>query len=510
MAGALARAYRRSVPGYVLLFVVALLVVFLAYTGASIWIFGRYFDLGGADFRTFLLAGESGVVLGLLISAVVSVRREPGITQWLGGGGSGDLAVEAWNRLARFPERLVGRSMIIVGSATAPLLVLASLRTGLDAEILAMLLAGMVILNLGCGSFGLILLDVFLRPIRTEIDEALPRTFEPAHPGVGMKKRMIGEISLLIFAPAFLTAGLLAPAGGGTDAFLKAFLVGGAVTGAFSAVIGQALVERVVGPVHDLLLGTRTVAAGDLGARVPLASTDEHLVLVDSFNRMVTGLREREALHSAVGSYIDPVIAERIMSEGSAIDGEAVDATVMFVDIVGFTRLAEDASPEDVVTDLNDFFDLVIPVIVSHSGHANKLLGDGLMAVFGIPVALPDHADRALKAAIEIQVRLADRYEGQLRAGTGLNSGVVVVGSMGGGPKLDYTIIGDVVNVAARVEALTRETGDAVLLTDSTKERLTGMHDLERRGARLLKGRNTPVELWTPGTPVSRRRAAAG
>ena len=110
-----------------------------------------------------------------------------------------------------------------------------------------------------------------------------------------MNRRITGELFLLIFSPAILTAGLLAPEGGGASAFAKSFLVGGLVTGGFAVLIGQVIVERVSGPVRDLLIGTRAVTAGDLSVRVPLASTDEHLVLADSFNRMVIGLGERQA-----------------------------------------------------------------------------------------------------------------------------------------------------------------------------------------------------------------------
>ncbi len=118
------------------------------------------------------------------------------------------------------------------------------------------------------------------------------------------------------------------------------------------------------------------------------------------------------------------------------------------------------------------------------------------MAVFGVPTLQGDHADRALAAARAIQAGLLERYEGQLNAGIGLNSGTVVVGSMGGGPKLDYTIIGDAVNVAARVEAYTRQTGDGILLTDTTRGLLTEVNGLEARGAQALKGRAGEVGLW--------------
>lgn len=296
MAGALARAYRRSTLGYVALFVGVLITVIVVYTGASVWIFARYFDLSASEFRRFLVAGESGPIVGLIISAVVSARKEPGITDWLSGGGTGDRAMEAWDGLAGLPTRLVLRSMLIIGALTAPLLALAVNWAELGTLPLGMLLFGMVILNLGCASFALVLLDIFLRPIRTEIDQALPRDFQPTHLGVRMNRRITGELFLLIFPPAILTTGLVAPEGGGAEGFARSFLVGGLVTGVFAALIGQVFVERVSGPVRDLLLGTRAVTAGDLTVRVPLASTDEHLALAGSFNRMVQGLSERQAL----------------------------------------------------------------------------------------------------------------------------------------------------------------------------------------------------------------------
>jgi len=498
MAALLARVYRRSTTGYVALFVSVLLFVCLLYTAAAVWLFARYFQGEGVHLRTFLLAGESGVLIGLVISAVVSQRQETGIMDWLRGGGTGDRAVEAWNGLAGLPVRLVGRSMLIVGAVTAPLLTIVSINAQLDVGVLGMLLIGMVILNLGCASFALTLLDIVLRPIRVEIDRALPRHFEPSRASVGMNRRIMGELSLLIFGPAVLTAGLLAPPGGGAGPFVKTLLVSAAVAGIFGALLGQAFVERVAGPVRDLLVGTRAVIAGNLAIRVPLASTDEHLVLVGSFNRMVAGLREREALHSALGSYIDPAIAERVMVGGADIDGEAVEVTIMFVDIVGFTRHAEHAGPAEVVAELNDFFGLVIPAIVEQGGHANKLLGDGLMAVFGIPIAVENHADRALAAATEIQRRLAKRYDGRLRAGIGLNSGPVMAGNVGSQRRMEYSTIGDTTNTASRLETMTKGTGHSIFLSDSVRETLTrSREDLVLVDEMEVRGKDAPVTVWS-------------
>jgi class 3 adenylate cyclase len=190
------------------------------------------------------------------------------------------------------------------------------------------------------------------------------------------------------------------------------------------------------------------------------------------------------------------------MAEGELLAGEDVEVTVMFVDIRDFTPFAERSSARETVAYLNDFFGLVVPIVERHHGHANKFIGDGVMAVFGAPERMPDHASRGLAAGLEIAAAVEERYEGSLRVGIGLNSGPVSAGSVGGGGRLEFTVIGDTVNVAARVEKLTRETGDTILLTEATRCLLeSGAVELEPRGEAPLKGKSepTPVYAALPG-----------
>jgi adenylate cyclase len=140
-----------------------------------------------------------------------------------------------------------------------------------------------------------------------------------------------------------------------------------------------------------------------------------------------------------------------------------------------------------------------VPAILRSGGHANKFIGDGLLAVFGAPNRLDDHADAAVAAGIEIARIVRERYEGELRVGVGINSGRVVVGTIGGGGRLDFTVIGDAVNTAARVESATRETGDDVLITDDTRRRLSGDAGAwEARPPIALKGKARQVSLYAP------------
>ncbi len=215
---------------------------------------------------------------------------------------------------------------------------------------------------------------------------------------------------------------------------------------------------------------------------------------------MQQGLQERAALHSAFGTYVDPSLTERVLQQGdAAFAGESAEVTVFFVDVRDFTAYASGVLPEEAFARLNELFEVVVPIVRAHGGHPNRYLGDGVLAVFGAPVALPDHADRALAAAQAIQGAVVERFGGALRIGIGINSGQVIVGTVGGGGKLEYTVIGDTVNVAARVEELTKETGDAILVTALTVEQLHEGPVLTDRGDRAIRGKQDRLQLYAVG-----------
>jgi class 3 adenylate cyclase len=169
----------------------------------------------------------------------------------------------------------------------------------------------------------------------------------------------------------------------------------------------------------------------------------------------------------------------------------------MFVDIRDFTPFAEANTAEDTVARLNALFQIVVPAVVDGGGHVNKFLGDGALAVFGAPNELANHADAAVAAAGLIHRLVAERFGGELRIGIGINTGKVIAGTIGGGSKLEFTLIGDTVNVAARVEQLTKTTGDAILLTQQTVDALVSQPPgLTARGAHALKGKSAAVNVF--------------
>ena len=250
-------------------------------------------------------------------------------------------------------------------------------------------------------------------------------------------------------------------------------------------------------PIRDLAEGTQRVAAGDYSQRLPVVQDDDLGALAGSFNRMQDGLAERERLQAAFGSYVDPALATRLLEQGDDIfTGERIDVTVMFVDIRDFTPFAESHTAEDAVSHLNALFEIVVPAVLDAGGHVNKYLGDGALAVFGAPNTLDGHADAAVTSAVRISRLVAEHFKGDLRIGIGINTGKVIAGTIGGAGKLEFTLIGDTVNVAARIEQLTKTTGDTILLTQHTLDALAqppaGLID---RGSHEVKGKAATVHV---------------
>jgi PAS domain S-box-containing protein len=232
----------------------------------------------------------------------------------------------------------------------------------------------------------------------------------------------------------------------------------------------------------------------------PIRDSSGELAGISLIARDVTDKRRAERyLEQAFGTYLDPEVADHILREGPAMDAEEADVTMMFVDIRDFTTFAEQYEPRDVLATLNILFELAVPVITSRGGHIDKFVGDGLLGTFGVPQHMPDHADRALEAALELERLARERFQGDLEIGIGIDSGTVIAGNVGGGGRLDFTVIGDAVNMASRVEAATRTTGDIILISERTKNALqhTIPSLIERRTV-SIKGKCNPVALYAP------------
>jgi adenylate cyclase len=261
--------------------------------------------------------------------------------------------------------------------------------------------------------------------------------------------------------------------------------------------------RSVVEPVEVVREALRRVKRGDLSTEIPVYDGSEIGLLQAGFNEMTAGLRDRERIREAFGTYLDREVAEHILESGTSLEGEDVEVTAMFIDIRDFTGFAERASAREVLAAVNRLFELIVPIVREQGGHIDKFVGDGLLAVFGAPRRQVDHADRALAAALEIERAVQD----ELPIGIGLNSGSVIAGNVGGSGRLEFSVIGDAVNVAARVEETTRATGDTVLVSERTRALLSDASILEERPALPLKGVSESVGLYAPrvGAPTAER-----
>jgi len=353
-------------------------------------------------------------------------------------------------------------------------------------------------------------MEQILRPILQDVAGQIGGGASLRARALPLRARLLVALPIINVVTGFVVIGLSQGGGGSVEDLTPDVLIAVGVAFALSLELSLLLSRSIVDPIRDLRSATERVARGDLTARVPVLSTDEAGRLAGSFNEAVHGLGERERLREAFGVYVDPVLADRVLAEGTILAGEEVDASIVFVDIRDFTAYAERAGAGEVVERLNGFFALVVPVLTRHGGHANKFLGDGLLGVFGAPERHHDHADRAVAAALEVVALVRERFAGEVRIGLGVSSGAVVAGTVGGGGRLEFTVIGDPVNTAARVERATRDTGDDLLITEATRARLRHEHGpFSPRTDVALRGKAAPVRLWAPReeamAPAARR-----
>jgi adenylate cyclase len=329
-----------------------------------------------------------------------------------------------------------------------------------------------------------------------------------AVPGVTTRAVLAWAVGTGVVLGGLVAIGTLAVghASGITVSNLGVAMIGLGGTGIAVGLLAVILAARTTAdPIAALRRGLARVQLGDFDVRVPVYDGSQIGQLQLGFNEMVAGLAERERIREAFGTYVDPEVAAHVLEEGTDLAGEQVEVTLMFIDVRNFTSFAERTPAGDVVAALNRLFERIVPIIHAHGGRVDKFVGDGLLAVFGAPRRLRDHADKALAAALEIAEAVHDGAEGSLEIGIGLNSGTVVAGNIGGDRRYEFSVIGDAVNVAARVEAATRQTGDALLIADRTAALLTDppVELVERPGVEL-KGKRDAVRVYAARAPALR------
>ena len=490
------RAYRKLGKHYFLLYVAFEFVSAFVVCLATVGLFALYTDPSTSEFWTIAVFAEVCVALSTGFMMWGGAKRVRPIIAWMEGHGD---ALLAWRTAVEVPRELtlgVGwQPFLLIG---VPVSIFATIEANLEPYNAFIIFAGAAVAVAYAAVLHFFSYEQFLRPVVEDIVKELPADFTAAPLGVPLRWKLLGALPLINVITGVVVSGLSTDGSANLGDLGLDVVVAVLVAFTISLELTLLVTRSVLQPVDDLLKATEAVKRGDLDARVPVTSGDEMGRLAGSFNEMMHGLSEREALREAFGAYVDPDVAQRVLEQdGELIEGEEREVTVMILDVWDFTAFAQRSSARETVTFLNDLFGIVVPCVTEHGGHANKFLGDGLLAVFGAPDRLPDHAGRALAAAGEVATSLRRRFGTDVRFGIGLNSGPVVVGSVGGGGRLEFAVIGDTVNVAARVENLTRETGDAVLLTEATHcLRSEGTESLEPRGRFALKGVAEPVPIY--------------
>ncbi len=256
-------------------------------------------------------------------------------------------------------------------------------------------------------------------------------------------------------------------------------------------------------PVMRLVEGTKAIAAGNFQISLRASSRDEIGDLVAAFNQMAKSLREKEMIKQAFTRYVAREVVEEILKDPEQISltGERREVSVLFSDIRGFTPLSERLSPEEVVALLNEFYTLMIDTIFQHEGTLDKFLGDAVMAVFGAPISHPDHSIRAIRTAVAMQAGIEELskkrvQEGKdpIAIGIGVSAGEAVAGTVGTENRMEYTVIGDRVNLAARLETVAKP--GQILISQWTYEKVDKLVKARSLGYFKVKGKEEEVEVY--------------
>jgi adenylate cyclase len=306
---------------------------------------------------------------------------------------------------------------------------------------------------------------------------------------------------LLIFAPYALPSSDKSIGDMGAMTYIFALGVA-AIWVAAGIWIKDNLTDLVLRPVEEFRNVAHQVLAGDLSARLPVLRADEFGVMAEDQNEMYAGLEERQRIEETFGRHVGPQAAQWILEQDPGLGGVEAELTIFFLDIRDFTARSAVATPQQIVALLNEFLTEVVAVVDRHGGLVNKFLGDGFIALFGVR-GQPDHADDAVATAREIMLhldiineRVRRRGQAPLRIGIGIHTGPAVVGNIGSPRRTEFTALGDAVNVASRVEGLTKVVDTPVLLTAATRTALRRTFALRELPPQRVKGQPEPIPIF--------------
>lgn len=271
-----------------------------------------------------------------------------------------------------------------------------------------------------------------------------------------------------------------------------------------AAIFTYFLTRTLTRPLKALEAGFEQVVKGDLETRLEVRGNDEIAQVMNHFNHMVKELREKQLLKSTLGKLTPKGILPKVISKELKLGGETAWTTILFCDLRNFTSMSEKLPPKILVSLLNEYFTVMVGIVEKHSGIVDKFVGDKLMAVFGHPAPTGQDHLNALNAGLEmlekcdeLNVKLGIKDNMTLENSIGIHSGHVLAGNIGSPERMEFTIIGDAVNIAARLEAATRSLKTRLALSEQTADKIKPMpENLEYIGEKSLEGRTEKIGVY--------------
>ena len=393
------------------------------------------------------------------------------------------------------PWRMAARPFVLWLFAATTICAAIMVRGTYEARQIADLAQIMVTGGIAVCAVSYLVLEQAYRPL---FACALAGEAPPKPSSLGIRPRLLLAWAVSSGIPLLgLTTAPLRSTGTSTETMAALALIG-LVVGLFTIAVAA---NTIAQPLDAVRRALGRVADGDLDLDLDVDDGGEVGQVQSGFNRMVSGLRERQELQDLFGRHVGHEVAAQALERGTDLGGEARRASVIFVDLIGSTAMAEVLPPGEVVATLNAFFQAVVDTVTAEGGWVNKFEGDGALCVFGVPGFQPDHEARALRAARLLRVRLAEvgRDHPGLDAGIGVSSGTVVAGNVGTEERFEYTVIGRAVNEAARLTDLAKQRPGRVLASASAV-RAGGDEQAHwvDRGRVGLRGQQAPTSIFEP------------
>ncbi|MEB3204844.1 MAG: adenylate/guanylate cyclase domain-containing protein [Candidatus Sericytochromatia bacterium] len=486
-------------------------------------LFGYVAVTDGLDFRTFLtallvLALAFATVAGLLIRYLLAWSRpmRACLRDRDAGRESAPDQLEAARRVAvRLPYRAASGSLLSWSLLYPALITWALERSG--GTVPGNLAWGGLVTGTLTALTALLTYEILLKPVYAALFTDADPSGHRAWWMLSVRGRVLmafvftGPVWLVVTL-ALLSHQLAHPHGVRGLLPLGAYMV--SVSMLLCALFAALIRHQLTVPLERLLTGLARIDADDYDGSLAVESNDRFGQLAYQYNHMAAGLRERRRLRQALDAYVSPEVAELAVrgTRGLVPHGERREVTVLFADLQGFSTMAEQSEAADVVTVLNQYAEQMCRCIAEEGGCVIELLGDGILAVFNAPGDVADHASAAGRAARSMVIAMEGltqqwRALGLLRQPDqaalsiriGINTGGVIAGNLGGRERMKFAVVGDAVNVAARLEALNKELGTRLCVSDEARSRMTAdlAEGLSLHGDLPVKGRQQPVRVWT-------------